>query len=298
MDVYLDVVVLQNLVWNYLILLLTSKIVKSKASNLRLLVGAALGAGYVVVLITMPGLKAYQSIGAKLLLSLVIIAVTFGPEKPIYFFKLLAVFYCSTFIFAGAAFAVIFFNLAGGFVKNGIYINFIESSWTWGLPAVILVAVIARILFETLKVNSIGERLLIPLRISVESRMVGIRALLDTGNSLHDPLSNLPVVVVEFTAIRDLLPFEMQEIFERSVDQDLGMISHIMSSSSWQSRFRIIPFNSLGKTNGMLLGFKPDFIEVGDEEDMKGVSDVIVGIYNSPLSKNDQYKALLNPEIF
>ena len=41
----------------------------------------------------------------------------------------------------------------------------------------------------------------------------------------------------------------------------------------------------------MLIGFKPDYIEIGEEEDKKGVSNVIVGIYNKTLSKNEKYKA-------
>jgi len=53
-------------------------------------------------------------------LSLLIVAIAFSPAKPALFIKTLAVFYVSTFIFAGAAFAFLYLNQTGGFVRNGI----------------------------------------------------------------------------------------------------------------------------------------------------------------------------------
>jgi stage II sporulation protein GA (sporulation sigma-E factor processing peptidase) len=47
----------------------------------------------------------------------------------------------------------------------------------------------------------------------------------------------------------------------------------------------------------MLIGFKPDYIEVGENTEKKGVTDVIVGIYNRALSKNNNYNALLSLEL-
>jgi stage II sporulation protein GA (sporulation sigma-E factor processing peptidase) len=47
----------------------------------------------------------------------------------------------------------------------------------------------------------------------------------------------------------------------------------------------------------MLIGFRPDFIEIDRDNEKKGISDVIVGIYNKTLSKNEKYKALLSPEL-
>ncbi len=42
------------------------------------------------------------------------------------------------------------------------------------------------------------------------------------------------------------------------------------------SRFRLIPFSSLGKQNGMLIGFKPDKIIVKFDESEKEWQNVIV----------------------
>lgn len=295
--IYLDVVFLENVVMNYLILLLTAKFSKSRTSSLRLFLGALVGASYVILLITLPGIKGYYSTLAKILLSFAIVAVAFSPEKIGSFFKTLAAFYISTFIFAGAAFAFMYFNQSGGFIKNGTINIFLERKWTLLALSILTVGIIVRVFWDIIQSKFVRERLLIPLKISFESKMINLAALVDTGNSLHDPLTNMPVIVVEFMAIKEILPLEIQTIFDESKENDLNCVTSIVSSSAWFSRFRLIPFTSLGKENGMLIGFKPDYIEIGEQQDKKGINNVIVGIYNNALSRNEKYKALLSPEL-
>lgn len=295
--IYLDVVIMENLVMDFLILKLTARFSGMKASSLRIFFGALLGSLYVVPLVMLPGLKFLFTALAKIVLGMIIVAVTFNPKKLAAFFKTLAIFFISTFIFAGAGFALLYMNKSGGFVKNGVFIILGDSKWFQLLLAVILVGIIVRIFWEMYQDRVLREKLLIPLKIAFESRIINLAALVDTGNSLHDPLTNLPVIVVEFKAIKDLLPLEIQRIFEEAKENDLNCVTSIVSKSTWFSRFRLIPFTSLGKENGMLIGFKPDYIEIGESDEKKGVSDVIVGIYNRALSRDDHYRALLGPDL-
>jgi stage II sporulation protein GA (sporulation sigma-E factor processing peptidase) len=242
-------------------------------------------------------MKIYSTTIAKIILSMAIVAVTFSPERLKTFFKTLAMFYISTFICAGAAFAFLYFNQNGGFVRNGIVYVFWDSKWSTLILALGIAGIMVRIFYEIIQSRLIRDKLLLPLKISFENRIIELAALVDTGNSLHDPFTNTPVIVVEFYAIKDILPLEIQDIFKDSKDEDLISISDIVSRSKWFSRFRLIPFTSLGKENGMLIGFKPDYIEIGENETKRGVSDVVVGIYNKALSKNERYRALLSPEL-
>ena len=297
MEIYFDILILENIVMNYLILLLTAKFTKNRTSNLRLFIGALVGATYVVVLILLPGLQMYYTTLAKIVLSFVIVAVTFSPTKIVPFCKILAMFYISTFIFAGAAFAFLYVNKTGGIVRNGIFYVFWDSKWTMLFLSILTAGIILRIFWDILEQEVMKKKLLIPLKIAFESDKIDMFALVDTGNSLHDPLTNSPVIVVEFKAIKSILPLEIQSIFEECREDDMVCVTRIVSGSKWYSRFRLIPFCSLGKENGMLIGFKPDYIEVGGNNEKKGVTDVIIGIYNRTLSKNNNYNALLGPEL-
>ncbi len=297
MEIYLDVLILENLVINYLILYVTAKFSKYSTSTLRLFSGAIIGALYVGIIIVEPDIKVFYTTLAKILLSFFIIAVTFSPRKVMTFIKTLVIFYISTFIFAGAALAFLFFNQQGGFVKNGIVYVFGQSKWSLMFFSLVTVGIIIKIFMEVIQSKFTRENLLIPVKIAFDNRKIGFPALVDTGNTLKDPLTNIPVMVVEFKALEELLPIEIKDIFRNSKEDDLSCVTTTISTSKWFSRFRLIPFSSLGKENGMLIGFKPDFIEIGEEEEKRDVKNVIVGIYNRSLSRNEKYKALLGPEL-
>lgn len=296
MEVYLDILFLENLVMNYFILLVTERFTKCRTSSLRLLLGAATGASYVVIMLLLPDIKIYGTIIAKLLLSVAIVAISFNIHKMSVFFKILAVFYISTFLFAGAALAFTYFIQGGGFIQNGILWP-IKGKLNVILFAAALVVILVRVFWEIVQQRIVREKMLVRLIIAFEKRTIGIYALVDTGNTLHDPLTNMPVVVVEFSAIRSILPSEIKKIFEEHNESDLTGITEAITGSTWFSRFRLIPFTSLGKENGMLIGFKPDYIEISKDNDNKGISDVIIGIYGRSLSKNEKYRALLSPEL-
>jgi stage II sporulation protein GA (sporulation sigma-E factor processing peptidase) len=299
-EIYLDIVVLENIVINYLILLVTAKFSKNKADSLRLLLGAILGTAYLVLMILLPEMKVYTTVISKLLLSIAMVALAFNFMRLTVFLKTLAMFYAATFLFAGAGFALMFFNREWGIMRNGVLMTsppFLNTKWSELLLAFAVAFIILRVVWSAIQNKFLREKMMVRLIISFDKKAIELYALVDTGNSLHDPLTNMPVVVVEFTAIKDLLPEDIKCIFEKDLDDDLNRITTAISCSAWFSRFRLIPFTSLGKENGMLIGFRPDFIEIGNEEEKRGVQDVIVGIYNRALSKNEQYKALLNPEL-
>ena len=299
-EIYLDIVILENIVINYLILMVTAKFSRSRTTNLRLLLGSVLGAAYLVVMILLPDMKVYTTVFSKLLLSVAMVAVTFHLSRLTVFFRTLAMFYASTFLCAGAGFALMFFNREWGVMRNGVLMtpmSFLNTKWSELLLAFAVTFFILRVIWDVIQNGFLREKLLVQLIISFDKKAIELFALVDTGNSLHDPLTNMPVVVVEFSAIKELLPLDIRGIFEKNSDNDLNAVTATISCSDWFSRFRLIPFTSLGKENGMLIGFRPDYIEIGTEDEKKDVQDVIVGIYNRALSRNERYKALVNPEL-
>ena len=66
---------------------------------------------------------------------------------------------------------------------------------------------------------------------------------------------------------------------------------------NYESKLRVIPFSSLGKENGMLLGIKPDNVLIEIENETINVTNVICGIYSKSLTKNGAYSALIGLDI-
>jgi stage II sporulation protein GA (sporulation sigma-E factor processing peptidase) len=236
-----------------------------------------------------------QNIPVKILISGILVIIVFYPRNIIEFLKVFSIFCFSAIIVAGTMFFVL--NLSGGnfvvvdgicFVKN--------SSNPWILITTVFLCVIFVKVFSRLKKTlGLKDRILIPLSISIDKKNICLAALIDTGNLLCDPLTNTPVIVAEYFALKEILPKEMTIFLDSVKDIDFKKFNDALYDSSWFKRLRIIPFSSLGNEKDLLIGFRPDLVEIGIEK-IK-TRDVIVGIYKQRLSKNKEFQALLGPQL-
>lgn len=294
-DIYLDILLLENIIMNYLILWITAKLSKSNMSNVRLLAASALGALY-LLLAFIPNVTGYHTATVKMVLSIIIVIVAFAPEKLKVFIKTLALFYIVSFLFAGCFIAVSYFVDGGGIIAGNMIYTW-NPKWTNLVYAAIVILIIVRVGWSYIQNRFAKETLLVPLNIVFDNQRVELTALVDTGNSLHEPISNTPVIVVEFNAVKTILPAEIERIFTQTKECDFETITDILSRSAWLSRFRLLPYTSIGKEYGMLIGFKPDYISIRIDEMEKRLDHVIIGIYDKTLSKTEDYAALLCLEL-
>ena len=80
-------------------------------------------------------------------------------------------------------------------------------------------------------------------------------------------------------------------------DEGGSAVEKIPALNKTGTGIRLIPFSSLGRENGMLVGFKPDSAYITENEAEREIGNIIVGIYNGRLAGDKSYSALLNPEI-
>lgn len=73
---------------------------------------------------------------------------------------------------------------------------------------------------------------------------------------------------------------------------DFSLVSEEIQEK-YISKLKCIPFSSLGKQNGLLVGIRADEIEVETEEEKKISNNVIIGIYDKSLTKRGEYRALI-----
>lgn len=99
----------------------------------------------------------------------------------------------------------------------------------------------------------------IPVLLECEGRKQLLRAMVDTGNCLTDPLDGRPVLVVDAAAAKRIFPDGLcpDDAILRSPAQSLGQLSE-----SWEpSRLRLISYRSVGVPHGLLLAVRLDRIE-------------------------------------
>ncbi len=291
MVVYIDVLFFINFVINYMLLYLTAAIAHIKPKISRITSGAVLGALY-AVLIFLPDLAFGYTAVAKLLFSMGVVAVSYNISGIKLYIKALGIFYLVTFSCGGGVMALFQFADMGAslgmIIKNGVF--YIHLPWHILFFAIAISYMVIRFVWGALQNRLSKENMYVKVGLFWEGREVWLDALLDTGNSLCDPLSKAPVIVAEYEYLRPVLP--------PALLSDAGVPPmETISDDAVKGRLRMIPFSSLGKEHGMLVGFRPDNAVILENEQIKEAGDVIVGMYARPLARDKSYAALLHPAL-
>ena len=294
MTIYIDIVLIENLIMNYIILFTTAVVLKIQVNHIRLILASLLGAGYSIIAY-MGIIKVYSSIILKIILSVLIIYIAFNPQNIKKMCKDLLLFYLVSFVFGGAAFALIYIIKPQNILmKNGLFLG------TYTLKTVMLGAVVAFCIiigaFAIIK-NKISKKdMFCEIEILINQKKIKTKAMIDTGNMLKEPITNVPVIVVEHILLYSCMPKEILNNLKEIMGGDFKNIPCDIQEK-YISKLKLIPFSSLGKQNGMLIGIRPEYVKVITDEQEKINKNVIIGIYEKSLTKKGEYQALIGIEL-
>lgn len=294
MTIYIDVVFLENLVMNSIILIASGIILKKELKPIRILLASSFGAVYTIIGYVSV-LEIYSNLVLKIILSILIIYVAFNPQTVKQLWKEILIFYLTSFVFGGVAFALIYIVKPQEILmKNGLYLG------TYPLKTVLLAGIVAFFIiisaFAIVKTRFKKKDMFCDVELKLNNRIIKTRAMIDTGNLLEDPITNTPVIVLEHTLLYECVPREILDNLENILGGELSMIPNKIKDE-YISKLKLIPFASLGKQNGMLIGMKADSLKVFQEEQEKECKNVIVGIYNKSLTKRGEYRALIGIDL-
>ena len=296
--VYLDEVLLGNWLMNFAILWVTARLGRLQTSGWRLAVASGIGALYALVLF-FPSVVNLGGVFGKIAVSLLMVAVTFAPSPARKLTAALLIFYLASFSMGGLVFGVGYF--LGGSASYQVYSGIPDFPrlyfWPSILTALAITWLVGRIGGTYLKQRLVKSLLNVPVVLTIYGKRIPFTALMDTGNQLSDPLTQQPVIVVELSAIREALPVELLAVLENQDEPDPVALVEAMQDHRWSNRLRLIPYRSLGKSGGMLVGFRPDKVELMHGGQMVTVERVVVALYHRRLSETDDYRALLSPKI-
>lgn len=295
--VYVDEMFLGNLVMNYAILWLTARISQRCPCWWRIVLAAGLGALYAFSIV-LPGPQLLQGLWAKVAVSILMLWVTFGPLPAVQLALLAGLFYLTSFGVGGLVFGFSF--LLGGETAEGLAgLVSLPRECFWPAIALSLAVVwlVGKKVTPRLRLRFLKGLFYVPLKITLYGRHRSVNALLDTGNELIDPLTKHPVIVVEYAAINDLLPRLLREVFEKQAETDFPALLEALKEKRWATRFRLVPFRSLGQSAGLLLGFRPDQVEIVYGTQAVQLRNVVIAIHKHQLSPEATYKALINPRL-
>src|SRR5690606_21349706 len=97
--------------------------------------------------------------------------------------------------------------------------------------------------------------------------------------------------------LADLLPGDVRPAVERMESGDLSAVERLLASERWSARFRVIPFSSIGRRHGLLIGFRPDAVRLVWEGRPTPAGDCILAVCKGPLDPDGSYRALVHPDL-
>ncbi len=294
MTIYLDVVLLENLCMNYIILFATAYIMKLKMKQLRLIFSSLLGSIYAIVSY-LEILPVYSNFGVKILLSVLMVYIAYNPKGIKSLSKQLIIFYLTSFAFGGCAFALLYFVRPQDILmKNGVYIG------TYPIKIALLGGIIGFIItyiaFCIVKTKIKKKDMIYNLTVKLDGKEIYLKAMLDTGNLLKEPITGMPVIVIQKSELYSVITEKVLDNIEKLIGGESEDITSQIEEE-YLTKFRVIPFSSIGKQNGLMLGLKADEVIIEKEEEQEKRNDVIIGIFPWSLSKNNAYTALIGLDL-
>lgn len=295
MVIYLDVVLAINFIMNLAILWLVKLILKLRSKRFRFIMAAFLGNFFLVDMFFLNG-EFSNTIPGKIVASVLMVLAAFYPMTLSEFLRALSLFYFVSFMVGGGAFAVFYLINTNDAFSQGLLVNNISVPWWILLVSFTFLFAFFRLVWSMISRRLLTNSLVVPVTVCIAGEQLRIRALIDTGNDLKDPVSGSPVMIVEYSAVEQFLPDEIKQCVKGEVIENLEELEQSVLHSQWARRIRIIPFTSIGKNKGIMTGLKADRVYIWLDGKVYEADNVVLGICNRALSPCGDYEALLNPE--
>ncbi|BBI34667.1 sigma-E processing peptidase SpoIIGA [Cohnella abietis] len=306
MIVYVDLVFFNNLAVDGMVLLATAKVRHLRPSRSRLFAGAFLGAFYAAAMFWAHFPYMY-SFGAKVLISLIMVLLALGYGGPLAFIRNFGAFYLVNFATLGGVIGLSYLLKSADSPWRGMQYTAdggLILDWQMQLGLYIVALSLSFWLFKSTSETRVRrqelEQLFWDIEIKVESGSWAVRALLDTGNRLYDPLTRIPVMIMEAAIWKAELPTGWSERLKAEPPDKLiaEMDTDHTEGYPWGNRLRLIPYRAINGNTRLMLAIKPDIVLLSREGHTPlRVSRVLIGLDGGTLSSEGTYQAIVHPDM-
>jgi len=301
MTLYADILFGVNFIMNAFILFLTARILRIGRRWYWVLAGAGLMAGLYTVLLALPALRSVNVFVAQVGILAAGIGLAFAPRGWRLFLRYMLVTYVISFTVGGLGMALFFLTdlpYAVRYIAADLGAFSRAVSWQLAVTGMVLSYGLIKLGQYFIERRTLRRQMLCNVEIALDDGRVAFDALVDTGHSLREPITQAPVIVAEFDQVAAFLPEGLRQLFSSKQEAQLGALL-AEADDAFYARLRMVPFTSIGKENGMLVGFRPDSVTVVPEEEntTQPRQDIIIGIYNSKLTRDGRYRGLVGAEL-
>jgi len=304
MIVFVDVVFAINLCVDACLLLAAAMLLRRPRSLRRVVAAAVLGSVYAVATL-FPGTGWMRGFFQKWLASVVMVQVAYGgPWHALWrltgivaLLRDLAAFYAVAFAAGGAVYGLkslvaptqsAFSGLA---VVGGGVMWWSSFAFFWVVLGVPIALLCIRLMVGGIRRARRHARIECTVRFVSGERSVTLRAFVDTGNGLRDPVDGTPVAIISARAACRLWPGTWAESLA-SGRQPLAVLATLAADGPLGQRLRVIPYRSVG-AEGYLLGVRPDGVWLVRKALQIPLPDMLVATSRHVLRGSDSYECIL-----
>lgn len=263
MEVYLDIIILENFIVNLFLIIISFKILKYEYSFKKALMAASIGGIYSLCMIIkeISFLKAFY---IQLLVAFFMIYLPIIKKQKINLIKSFFVFMASSFFLSGLIFKFILstqkYTIIDGVVIKNLNVKYLI------LGVFILFIVLERIT-TAIRDRNIVSNFIYDIELDVKEKKISIKGFLDSGNELREPITNLPCLLIEKAELKDI--------------------------NLTKDQMYKIPYRAIGYSGG-LYGFKVKHIRILKDGKVWRELEGIVCPCDDKLSKENEFVGLIS----
>lgn len=255
--IYLDTLFLLNFSIDYLLLLASAKIAGERLARGRFLLAAAVGGIYAGA-IFIPACSFLNALPCRIAVGGIMLVIAFGKTKRL--FRQTVLFLALCCAFAGSVLGITFFGGRGLSLGNGVFYS--ESDLKIVLLATAGCYCILSLVFRQWGKHTYTSGQLKKITISFFACTQEVTALVDTGNTLKDPISGRPVIIASACVLKHFPPLALH-IKETDL-QNPAQLALTLQNTPLAGRIRLLPYHTVGVTQALLLGLRSDYIICDD----------------------------------
>lgn len=276
MIVYVDVLLAVNFIVNFLLLRITALLCRKRPAPVRLIFGAAVGA-FGALSLFLPPMPLFLRIFYRLALTAFVSAAVFCPCKLLGLVRAAATLLISSMLLCGALMLWQITFSPIGFIQKGGAIYF--DIGAFALLFCCVLGYIAAAAFAWV-MSAIPSRQFCSVSVSNNGSSCLFTVLIDTGSSLKEPFSGIPVMVCEKKAVASVIP---------------NGFENFLTGESQGGGIRLIPYKTVGN-NGVLPAFLPEKIIFRRENGE--ISDSCCYIAVTEDEFGGDWSGICNPAVF
>ena len=278
--IYLDSLFILNAAADFLCLLAAEKVCDRRVPRSRLAAGAIIGGLYAILSVA-PWCAVFQKPIFIPVTAVFMTASAFGFRKMLR--PLIAVFAASAMLGGAIYFVSGFLDVSMLFSDSATMRVFLISlGICWGGFTFV---------FRRCGRTKNGSGVLLT-EVCLRGKTVNFSSLVDTGNSLRDPLTGSRVLVCELNVLMPLFTEGERHVLLEYGDNPMA-IPEEAAKLTGKNMFRLVPYRAVGVKGGFLAAFKPDRLCY----DGKEVQNPLVAVTLSTVSDGGSYSALAGADV-